>query len=357
MEQRLLHIASRFAVEGSVISCTPHAGGNINHSYVAVTDSGMRYMLQRLSQAAFHDIPGLMQNVSAVCDFLRKKTTDPRGYLSVIRTKDGASFLRDDSGEYWRMLSFIEDSICLQTPQTPADLYESAVAIGQFLDRLSDFPAETLVETIPDFHHTPKRFAQFHAAIEKDPLGRRREVEDDIVFLLAHEEEGSLLQNLKDGGALPVRVTHNDAKLGNVLLDAQTKKALCVIDLDTVMPGLIAHDYGEAIRSGASTGEEDEHDTDKVSLRLDLVKVFTQGFIDHFPSMTKKEIETLPLGAKLMTLENAIRMLGDYILGDVYYTCSYPEQNLFRARTQIKLLREFDTYSDDLRSLICTFLQ
>ena len=341
-----------FRTDAPVISCVPHAGGFINRSYLATDESGARYMLQRISQAAFKNVPGLMDNFCRVTAYLSERADSDRACLHVVPARDGASFVRDAEGEYWRVIRFVEDSICLQTPETADDFYESAVALGTFTRLLSDFPAETLVETIPDFHHTPKRFAQFLDVIARYPEGRLSAVREDVDFLLAREEDGFLLQRMRDAGELPVRVTHNDAKIGNVLLDQQTRKALCVIDLDTVMPGLIAYDFGEAVRSGASTGEEDEQDLSKVHLELPLVDAFARGFIPACGTLTKKEIETLPLGAMMMTLENAIRILGDYIAGDVYYAISYPDQNLYRARTQIKLLREYDKYIGEIAEIV-----
>lgn len=345
-----------FRTDAPVTSCVPHTGGFINRSYLATDESGARYMLQRISQAAFKDVPGLMDNFCRVTAYLSERVKTERECLHVVPARDGASFVRDAEGECWRVIRFVEDSICLQTPETADDFYESAVALGTFTRLLSDFPAETLVETIPDFHHTPKRFSQFHDVIARDPAGRLASVREEVDFLLAREEDASLLQRLRDAGELPVRVTHNDAKIGNVLLDRQTRKALCVIDLDTVMPGLIAYDFGEAVRSGASTGEEDEQDLSKVRLEPGLVEAFARGFIPACGTLTKKEIETLPLGAMMMTLENAIRILGDHIAGDVYYSISYPDQNLYRARTQIKLLREYDRCRGELEDMMLQFI-
>lgn len=346
------HVIRLFQTDAPVTTCVPHTGGFINRSYLATDESGARYMLQRVSQAAFKNVPGLMDNFCRVTAYLSERVASDRECLHVVPARDGASFVRDAEGEYWRVIRFVEDSICLQTPETADDFYESAVALGTFTRLLSGFPAETLIETIPDFHHTPKRFRQFHDVIARDPVGRLAAVKEDVDFLLAREEDASLLQRMRDAGELPVRVTHNDAKIGNVLLDKQTRKGLCVIDLDTVMPGLIAYDFGEAVRSGASTGEEDEHDLSKVRLEPGLVDAFARGFIPACETLTKKEIETLPLGAMMMTLENGVRILGDYIAGDVYYSISYPDQNLYRARTQIKLLREYDRCRGELEDII-----
>ncbi|MBR5968730.1 MAG: aminoglycoside phosphotransferase family protein [Lachnospiraceae bacterium] len=356
MTKQPIQIAEQFRTDGSVTACTPHAGGFINHSFLAETDSGKRYLLQQVSSAVFPDVPGLMDNMLRVTKHLSGKEQDSRKVLRVVPAQDGASFVRDEDGAYWRMLVFIENSVCLPMLENTKDFYEAAVAIGRFQHLLGDFPAETLCEVIPGFHHTPGRFAQFHRVIEEDPAGRLAEVQEDVDFLLSLEGDGAALQSLLDAGELPLRVAHNDAKISNVLLDSNTHEALCVIDLDTVMPGLTAFDYGEAIRSGACGAKEDEPDLSKVTLNMELVNSFTEGFLQSCGSLTKKEIETLPLGAKLMTLENGIRILGDYIAGDVYYVSHYPKQNLYRARTQIKLLKEFEAHWDEMCDAVSAYL-
>ena len=346
MDELLLQIARKFDADGEPLTVSPHAGGFINHTYSVETDRGVKYLLQQVSHTVFPDIPALMNNLTAVTAHIRAKESDPRKVLTVVATKDGKNFCQDDAGNYWRMLVFVENSICLPFPETQTDFYEAAVAIGRFAQYLDDFPVEQLIESIKDFHHTPRRFAQFHRVIEEDPMGRLSEVREEVEFLLSLEKDASVLQDLLDQGTLPLRPVHNDAKISNVLLDKDTHEALCVIDLDTVMPGLIAFDYGEAIRSGACTAKEDEQDLSKVRLDLSLVHAFNEGFLDSFTNLTAKEIETLPWGTKLMTLENGIRILGDYIAGDVYYVSHYPKQNLYRARTQIKMLQEL--YAHDL---------
>ncbi|MGX8720367.1 MAG: phosphotransferase enzyme family protein, partial [Eubacteriales bacterium] len=268
-----------FRLNGRPVSCDPYGEGHINLTFLAVTDTGKRYILQRLSRAAFHDIPGLMGNVAAVTEFLAARSPDPRSSLHLIPTLDGRSFCRDSEGEFWRVYDFVEDSLCLQTPETPEDFYQSAVAFGQFQCRLRDFPAETLCETIPNFHNTPDRYRKFHLAVDADAAGRLSSVLPEIRFLLEREEKAGTLQRLREGGELPVRVTHNDTKLNNVMLDAVTRKALCVIDLDTVMPGLVAYDFGDSIRFGASTAPEDEKDLSRVEMSLDLYETYARGFI------------------------------------------------------------------------------
>lgn len=344
-----------FRLNGRPVSCDPYGEGHINLTFLTVTDTGKRYILQRLSRAAFHDIPGLMGNVAAVTEFLAARSSDPRSSLHLIPTLDGRSFCRDSEGEFWRVYDFVEDSLCLQTPETPEDFYQSAVAFGQFQCRLRDFPAETLCETIPNFHNTPDRYRKFHMAVDADAVGRLSSVLPEVRFLLEREEKAGTLQRLREGGELPVRVTHNDTKLNNVMLDAVTRKALCVIDLDTVMPGLVAYDFGDSIRFGASTASEDEKDLSRVEMSLDLYETYARGFIPACGGLTAAELESLPLGAWTMTLENGLRFLTDYLEGDHYYHITRPEHNLDRCRTQLKLVSDMEQKWDPMTAIIRSF--
>ena len=349
-------VLERFCLNGRPLSCTPYGEGHINLTFLVVTDTKKRYILQRLSRAAFADIPGLMRNVTAVTEFLSGQSTDERSSLHLIPTLDGATWCRDGEGEYWRLYDFVEDSLCLQTPESPEDFYQSAVAFGQFQCRLRDFPAETLCETIPNFHNTPDRYRKFHLAVDADAAGRLASVMPEVRFLLDREEDAGALQRMRERGELPVRVTHNDTKLNNVMLDAVTRKALCVIDLDTVMPGLVAYDFGDSVRFGASTAAEDEKDLSRVEMSLDLYETYARGFIPACGGLTAAEIESLPLGAKIMTLENGMRFLTDYLEGDHYYHIAYPEHNLDRCRTQLKLVSDMEKKWDRMTESIRRYL-
>lgn len=345
-------ILSRFSLQGRPLTCERYGQGHINLTYLVTTDSGRRYILQRLSRAAFHDIPALMRNVAAVTGFLAARSTDPRQTLHLIPTRDGETWVRDEAGEAWRVYDYVEDSICLQVPESPEDLYESAIAFGSFQRMLADFPAETLHETIPNFHNTPDRYRIFRETLAADPMGRAAGIQREIDFVLAREEEAGALQRMRESGELPLRVTHNDTKLNNVMLDSRTRKALCVIDLDTVMPGLVAFDFGDSIRFGASTGPEDERDLDRIWLDLSLYRRFTEGFIPACGILTLREIETLPLGAKVMTLECGLRFLTDYLDGDHYFGISRRSHNLDRARTQFKLVADTERRWSEICGII-----
>ena len=250
------------------------------------------------------------------------------------------------------MFRFVEDSICLQQPESDADFYESAVGFGTFQQLLSDFPAEKLHETIPNFHNTPDRYRAFHETLTRDPMHRAAQVQPEIEFALARQAEMAALQNALDAGELPLRVTHNDTKLNNVLFDAKTRRALCIIDLDTVMPGSALYDYGDSIRFGAATAAEDERELDKMEMSLERFRVFTRGYVRACPGLTQKELELLPLGAKVMTMECGVRFLTDHIDGDNYFSIHREGQNLDRARTQFKLVADMERKWDKMKEIV-----
>ncbi len=334
-----------FDLEGNVLSVESYGEGHINRTYDVRTDSGKEYILQKINTAVFPDVDGLMRNISLVTAHLRKKCDSERGVMELIRTKDGRNWAEGDDG-FYRVYSFVKDTVCLQSISSPGYFYESALAFGGFSESLSDFDASLLVEVIPDFHNTPKRYRDFRKAVSEDILSRAEGVQREIDFILEREDEMSSLQRMREEGILPLRVTHNDTKLNNVLFDRATMKALCVIDLDTVMPGLSLYDYGDSIRFGASTAAEDERDLEKVSLSLPLYDIYTEGFRKACPSLTKEETEALPLGAKTMTLECGMRFLSDYLEGDRYFSVSRDGQNLDRARTQLRLVSDMEAKWD-----------
>lgn len=346
-------IYSKFQLDGLVISCTRYGDGHINETYLLVTSRPHLYILQKLSTQAFKNIPGLMENVIAVTQYLSEKDSDPRHALRLIPTLGGDLYLATADGEYWRTYDFVLDSLCLDKPETAEDLHQSGVAFGVFQNQLADFPAETLYETIPHFHDTPDRFRLFHEAIQNNKAGRLGSVKAEVDRYLSHEYEAGVLMELCQNNELPLRVTHNDTKLNNVMLDSATRAPLCIIDLDTVMPGLAANDFGDSIRFGASTASEDETDLSKVSMSLELFRAYASGFLKACGKrLTHKEIETLPWGAKLMTLECGVRFLTDYLNGDVYFHVKYPEHNLIRCRTQITLVEDMERKWNEMNAII-----
>jgi Ser/Thr protein kinase RdoA (MazF antagonist) len=351
MNEHELAILRQFCLDAEPASCTPYGCGHINRTYLVATAGGRCYILQKINHHTFRDVAGLMENIELVTEHLRRKSPDPRSVLTLIRTKDGKSYLEADDG-YWRVFRFVEDSICLQQPESDADFYESAVGFGTFQQLLSDFPAEKLHETIPNFHNTPDRYRAFHETLTRDPMHRAAQVQPEIEFALARQAEMAALQNALDAGELPLRVTHNDTKLNNVLFDAKTRKALCIIDLDTVMPGSALYDYGDSIRFGAATAAEDERELDKMEMSLERFRVFTRGYVRACPGLTQKELELLPLGAKVMTMECGVRFLTDHIDGDNYFSIHREGQNLDRAHTQFKLVADMERKWDKMKEIV-----
>ena len=351
MNEHELAILRQFCLDAEPASCTPYGCGHINRTYLVATAGGRCYILQKINHHTFRDVAGLMENIELVTEHLRRKSPDPRNVLTLIRTKDGKSYLEADDG-YWRVFRFVEDSICLQQPESDADFYESAVGFGTFQQLLSDFPAEKLHETIPNFHNTPDRYRAFHETLTRDPMHRAAQVQPEIEFALARQAEMAALQNALDAGELPLRVTHNDTKLNNVLFDAKTRRALCIIDLDTVMPGSALYDYGDSIRFGAATAAEDERELDKMEMSLERFRVFTRGYVRACPGLTQKELELLPLGAKVMTMECGVRFLTDHIDGDNYFSIHREGQNLDRAHTQFKLVADMERKWDKMKEIV-----
>ncbi|MDE7341022.1 MAG: aminoglycoside phosphotransferase family protein [Lachnospiraceae bacterium] len=352
----------QFAIEGSLVERRPYGNGHINDTFLLVYEmpDGMKkqYILQRMNHEIFRNPQQLMENIVNVTEYLREMIISQDGEperetLNVVKTRNGENYYRDSGGNYWRMFLFIERTICLEKVESAKDFYDSAVAFGNFQRMLADYPAEKLHETIPNFHNTPSRFLDFQRAVNADKLGRAASAKEEIAFASAREKDTSVLTTLLADGQLPLRVTHNDTKLNNILFDEKSRKALCIIDLDTVMPGLSHYDFGDSIRFGASTGEEDEKDLGKVELDLSLYEVFTKGYLEGCGGrLTDQEIEMLPMGAKLMTYECGIRFLADYLEGDIYFKIHRDGHNLDRARTQFKLVADMEAKWDAMREIV-----
>jgi len=351
--QAIVKQAYDFKTDGEPIFCYKYGSGHINTTYLLIDETARQYALQKINQNVFRNPLAVMENVRAVTTFLGAQATERRKALSLIPTKAGDDWLVDEDGEYWRLYNFVSDSICLQLPETPEDFRESGVAFGNFQRQLADFPADTLNETIPRFHDTPNRYTNFKKVLQADAHGRAKHVEREIEFALAREEYAGTLMSLLKSGDIPLRVTHNDTKLNNVLFDRDTRKAICVIDLDTVMPGASANDFGDSIRFGASTGAEDEVDLSKVNFSLPMLEAYASGFLYSCgASITPCEKEHLRDGAKMMTLECGVRFLTDYLDGDVYFGVKREGHNLDRCRTQFKLVAEMEKCWDAMQRVI-----
>ncbi len=352
----IVDIAKHFAMDQEPLAAEPYGCGHINDTY-CVTSKDKRYILQRINHHVFPDVAGLMDNISRVTAMLREQVVakggDPdRECLQIIPTKDGKAYLELD-GNYYRMYVFVERTLSLQTVEDPIHFYYSAVAFGRFQKQLADFPAETLCEVIPNFHNTASRYAAFEEAVARDAKGRAAEVQQEIDFVRARKADTEKVVALLESGELPLRVTHNDTKLNNVLLDDETGKPMAVIDLDTVMPGSALYDFGDSIRFGTNPCAEDEKDLSKVFCRVDLFEEFTRGYLEACgDSLTAKEKELLPFGGYLMTLECGIRFLTDYLDGDTYFKIHYPDQNLDRCHTQFKLAADIMDKMDELCAIV-----
>ena len=343
--------AQHFALNGELTSCRTYGSGHINSTYQIKTDRDSVYILQRINKYVFTDPKAVMENVGAVTEYLRSRVSDPAETLHFVPSDTGTYYHVDESGEYWRCYEFA-DGICLEAPESNADFYESAIAFGRFQELLKDFPAETLHETIPLFHNTVNRYRLFKEALEKNRSGRASAAADEIAFIMAREAEAGTICDLLERGELPLRVTHNDTKLNNVLFNRKTRKALCVLDLDTVMPGSSLYDFGDSIRFGAATAAEDEPDVSKMGLDLERFRVYTAGYLTACTGLTDKERELLPLGAKIITLELAVRFLTDYLDGDLYFKTDYPEHNLVRARSQLKLVADMEQKWEQMQKIV-----
>lgn len=353
--QRIQRVIDAYDV-GSVQSITPFGNGHINDTYLITSDTG-RYVLQRINTEVFKDPVGLMENVCAVTEHvaarIRARGGNPdRETLRVIPTRDGKNHVWNESG-FWRMTVHIADSVSHDTTSNSAVLESAGRAFGVFVMDLGDFPADTLHETIPMFHHTPNRLRQLRDAVANDAAGRAASVQQEIDAVLAFAEETAWLTDHLADGSLPLRVTHNDTKLNNILFDAATDEGLCVVDLDTVMPGLLAYDFGDAIRVAANTADEGDPDVSHVGVNLENFAAFTRGILSAVPDViTENEVQSLVMGAKLMSWEVASRFLADYLNGDVYFRIHYPTQNLDRARNQTALVQAIHAHQAEMEEIV-----
>lgn len=329
-------------------------GGHINDTFL----SGGKWVLQRINHFVFPHPEHIMENMVGVTQYLREKIVarggDPdRELLQVVPTTGNTPIYCDEQGNYWRCTRYIGGAASYETPDSPAMLKEAGKAFGDFQAMLSGYPADTLHEIIPDFHNTPVRIRQLEDAAAADPQGRLAQVQAEMDFALSRREHAGLLTSLLAQGKLPLRVTHNDTKMSNILFDQATNHAVCVIDLDTVMPGLTAYDFGDSIRAGASTAAEDETDLSKVKFDLALFQAYTQGFLSAAGgALTSTELDTLADGAWTMTYEVGVRFLADYINGDVYFRTSRPQQNLDRARNQFHLVKQMEEHREEMGRIV-----
>lgn len=351
-------VISQFDFDGELLNCCSYGSGHINDTYLLEYDNGVKVILQKMNTYIFKKPVELMENIMNVTSYLRNKIIENNGdpdreTMTVYLTKNHLPYYEDEEHQYWRALRFIENTTSYDEVKCDEDFYQSAYSFGKFQRLLTEYPAHTLHETIPDFHNTKDRLMKFKKAVEEDICDRVKDVRDEIQFVLDHEDVAYVLGDMLEKGELPLRVTHNDTKLNNILIDNDTHKGICVIDLDTVMPGLSVNDFGDTIRFGASTALEDEKDLSKVECNLHLFEVYTKGFLEGCEgSLTDNEIKALPIGAKVMTFECGMRFLTDYLEGDTYFKIHYPTQNLDRCRTQFKLVSDYEKKWEEMNNIV-----
>ncbi|HEY5585963.1 MAG TPA: phosphotransferase [Ruminiclostridium sp.] len=362
MKYDFVELIKHFNIEGEFIEAVPYGFGHINDTFAAIfkraSGGNHRYIIQRINQNVFKSPENLMENIEGITKHVRKKVIaaggDPdRETLNIIPTVDGISFYKTPEGDYWRVYIFIEKAQTFQIVENIKHFYNAGNAFGKFQKLVSDYPASKLHETIVNFHNTAKRYEAFKEALTKDVINRAASVKAEIDFVEKRANETSVIINLLQEGKLPLRVTHNDTKFNNVIIDDKTGKGICVIDLDTVMPGSSLYDFGDSIRSGTNLADEDELDLSKVCMDLELFESFTHGFLDSARDfLTPIELEYLPFGAKMMTLECGIRFLTDYLSGDVYFKIHRENHNLDRCRTQFKMVADMEEKNKQMKAIV-----
>lgn len=365
--KNLNDIINNFSFKGECVDCEAFGSGHINSTFlVTCNDNGTmrKYILQKINTNVFNNIDKLMNNVFSVTSYLREKIREAGGdenreTLNFIKTVNGEKYYYAENGECYRAYVFVSDSVCYNSVDNAELFKQSGVAFGKFQRLLADFPADTLFETIPNFHNTKYRYDnEFIPAVESDVSGRKSSCQKEIDFVTEREGYCSRLVDMIADGKLPLRVTHNDTKLNNVMFDEKSGKAICVIDLDTVMPGLALYDFGDSIRFGANTADEDEKDLSRVSIDLEYFKAYADGFLSEAgESLNKAEIDNLAFSALLMTFECGMRFLTDYLNGDTYFKTAYPEHNLVRARNQFALITDMEKHMDEMESIIAEFVK
>lgn len=347
LNKKLFNVVDKFISGEKIISVQPYGEGHINHTYIVTTDK-KRYILQTINDYVFPDVDGLMNNICGVTEHIAKKGAET---LAIMHTKDGKSYVRD--GEPYRLFAFNENTISLQTISDERVFKNIGYAFGTFQNQLADYDATTLVEVIPDFHNTPKRFENFVKVLNADAYDRAKLCKNEIQFVLDRKRTlNKVTEGIKDG-SIPLRVTHNDTKINNILVDAITGAARAVVDLDTVMPGSLLYDFGDAVRFGAATAREDEADLSVVNINLKLFKAYAEGFYSAVKeTITAKEKELLAYSVYLMTFEVGMRFLTDYLDGDKYFSICYDDHNLVRAKNQLKMVKEIENNFDKMEEIV-----
>ncbi len=353
--EELVKVANMFDIGAPAVGAVPYGCGHINDTYKVTCADGTLYVLQRINNNVFRDVEGLMRNVKGVTEYIGRKAvlggTSASDILRLIPA-NGAAYVKTDGG-YYRMYNFISSGVSIETKATESELRASAKGFGMFQKLLDGYPTEELTDTIPNFHNTEWRYTELERAIREDRANRLAEVMAEVDWFVSRKRYASAITSLLRSGAIPERVTHNDTKLNNVLINVKTMQPVAVIDLDTVMKGAMAYDFGDSIRSGATTGAEDEKDLSLVNFDINLYRAYTEGFLSEVGErLVKAEAESLHLGAILMTYECGMRFLTDYLDGDVYFKIKRSEHNLDRARTQMKLVEGMERAEGEMKKIV-----
>ena len=353
LDQRLLRIASQFAIEGEIVAIEPLGEGFINDTYVVTTSGDApNYILQRKNHNVFPDVPAMMANIKRVTEHIKTKVADPmRETLTIVPAKDGRLYVEEDNN-YWAACLYIPNTVTYDRADTTALAYQGGVGIGRFQALLADF-TEPLHETIKGFHNIRWRFEQWDATIAADPVGRVKEVQEEIAWVERRRDEMLAFWSRVESGEIPTRVTHNDTKISNILFDSSSGQVLCAIDLDTVMSSTSLNDFGDAIRSYTNTGAEDDRDLANVEMNIEMFRAYTEGYLsEQRATMSASEKEWLAFSARYITFEQVLRFLMDYIDGDKYYKTAYADHNLVRTRAQHKLLQSMERQYEDMCAII-----
>lgn len=359
-KEHIKTVGKQFRIHGEFMNAIPYGGGHINDTFAAEYNQGgtpMRYIFQRINHNIFKDPALLMDNVSRVLSHSHDRLADiddaSRRALTLIPSASNQAYVVDDEGAYWRVYIFIEKAKTYDVVENEKQAFEAARAFGNFQKLLVDIPGERLKETIPDFHNTVQRYQTLVAAIEADTQNRANDVQAEIEFITQRESETRIIIDGINDGNIPERITHNDTKLNNVMIDDETQEGICVIDLDTVMPGSALYDFGDLIRTSTSPALEDEQDLSKVVVRPEMFQALAQGYLESAGDfLTPRELELLPFSGKLITLEIGIRFLTDYLEGDLYFKTHRESHNLDRCRTQLKLVSSIEEQTDEMAACI-----
>jgi len=358
MERDIKHIISHFSIAGDYVSAEKVITGHINDSFIIKTSPAEHpgYFLQWINNYIFKDVEGLMNNIAVVTSHLAKKLAENNKLvfkvLEIIPCTDGTKFYIDDKGNYWRLYKFIDKMHVYDVVENTKIAYEGGKAFGIFMSLLADLPADTLTETIPDFHNMEKRLETFYTSVRSNPANRVKDIAAEFDFVKSRAEQMLTIPALIKSGKLPNRITHNDTKFNNILFD-ETEHAMSIVDLDTVMPGSILFDFGDAIRTGANTAIEDEKDLSKVDINLPIYEAYTQGFVKSTRhTLTEEEIDNLAFSARFMTFIIGLRFLTDFVDGDPYFRTLYPEHNLDRAKVQFRLVEQMELNADKMHEIV-----